>query len=981
WKSEDGTSTIETDDNQNYGAATAFNGTTPTKDATAQYTYTFDGWATEANGAKVYEIGATPIVSGAATYYAHFAATLRKYTVSVAATPAGYGTVSAASVEEVPYGTAVTENGNKITVNGTTITATPAAATAQYTYTFKQWNNLPATVTADVANVQAEFTRTTNQYDVTFNLKGHGSAISGQTKDYGSKIDKPSDPSEAGYTFGGWYKEDACTNAWSFASDIVTGNTILYAKWTANEYTITFDSNGGSAVESITLDYGTAVTAPANPTREGYTFNGWNPAVPATMPLNGTTCVAQWTPRTYTVTLNTNGGSINEGNVTEYTYGTGATLPTDVTKEGYTFGGWFGNEELTGDAVTDIASDASGDKEYWAKWTKLHAITWMTEGNKPLRTDYVADGEMPSYGQPDPTKDPTEQNTFTFEGWSPAVVAATEDASYTAQFKNHTRYYTITWQNYDGTILETDGEAQNMQYGAAVSYDGDTPTKLGDGQHFYAFKGWSPEVTPDTKVSQDQVYVAQFGVALTVGVGENTEYEVSGDEEVVATTVQVAGHLKVPAGASLTTTDLILEATPSTSGEITGAERVNVTGHAYFDLKGVFKAHTWYAVAVPWQVDVPAYDKTKCGVLISNEGSSFVQQELGRTVDLIYYDGAERAKNGHSNACWRYIEDDDDAIHIMYPGRAYMIYLASDATVIRFKKKADASIHTSSFKVYPYSGNGRDRDANWNGIANPATFQAYINPNASTFGAIVNAAQIYDGDEKSFSVVNLKDYGKLVVGKPVFVQVPVEKTVVANPLSYEDSPSPAPRRVKEHKDMMPLEVSLVANESEKNDRIIIHMSDDKEEDSYIVGKDLMKMGVSDIIPQMWVDRYDSRLCINTVAPVNDVATYPLSLFAPKADEYTVSTNASAEDNVTLYLTFDGRPIWNLTYSPYVASLEKGTNRHYGLMLIRSKAPEVATGIGDVQDGTQPAAQKILLDGQVYILRGGELYSITGQSIK
>ena len=153
------------------------------------------------------------------------------------------------------------------------------------------------------------------------------------------------------------------------------------------------------------------------------------------------------------------------------------------------------------------------------------------------------------------------------------------------------------------------------------------------------------------------------------------------------------------------------------------------------------------------------------------------------------------------------------------------------------------------------------------------------------------------------------------------------------------------------------------------------------EDTYTIGQDLVKMGTSDIVPQMWVDRYDSRLCINTVAPVNDVATYPLSLFAPKADEYTVSTDATAEDNVTLYLTFDGRPIWNLTYSPYVTSLEKGTNRHYGLMLIRSKAPEVATGIGDVQDGTQPAAQKILLDGQVYILRGGELYSITGQSVK
>ena len=80
---------------------------------------------------------------------------------------------------------------------------------------------------------------------------------------------------------------------------------------------------------------------------------------------------AKWTANNYSVTLNTNSGTINEGNVTSYTYGTGATLPTNVTKLGYKFDGWYDNSELTGSPVTTISTSDYGDKEYWAKWTSI----------------------------------------------------------------------------------------------------------------------------------------------------------------------------------------------------------------------------------------------------------------------------------------------------------------------------------------------------------------------------------------------------------------------------------------------------------------------------------------------------------------------------------------------------------------------------------------------------------------------------------
>ena len=95
-----------------------------------------------------------------------------------------------------------------------------------------------------------------------------------------------------GYTFGGWNKADG--TAWDYASDKVTDNITLYAKWAANTYTITFDTAGGSEITPITQDYETAITAPADPTREGYTFMGWDQEIPTTMPAENITLKARW---------------------------------------------------------------------------------------------------------------------------------------------------------------------------------------------------------------------------------------------------------------------------------------------------------------------------------------------------------------------------------------------------------------------------------------------------------------------------------------------------------------------------------------------------------------------------------------------------------------------------------------------------------------------------------------------------------------
>ena len=133
----------------------------------------------------------------------------------------------------------------------------------------------------------------TANYTVTFDTDG-GSNAAQQTVHYGDKAVKPADPTKSGYTFDGWYKEAEHNSEYKF--DVpVKKNITLYAKWNVNQYTITFDSNGGTAVDSITADYGTAITAPSDPTRTGYIFAGWDKQIPSTMPDRNVMITAQWT--------------------------------------------------------------------------------------------------------------------------------------------------------------------------------------------------------------------------------------------------------------------------------------------------------------------------------------------------------------------------------------------------------------------------------------------------------------------------------------------------------------------------------------------------------------------------------------------------------------------------------------------------------------------------------------------------------------
>ena len=195
-----------------------------------------------------------------------------------------------------------------------------------------------ASVPADVTELTVQWTAPT--YTVTLNA-GNGTINSGNVTSYtyGVGATLPTDVTRTGYTFKGWYDNKALAGSPVTAiSNTETGNKEYWAKWEINQYTVTVKPENGEADITITQDYGTVITAPEAPTREGYTFIGWDKEIPTTMPAENMTVTAQWEINQYKITFDTNGGS-EIAPITQ-DYGTAITAPADPTREGYTFIGW-----------------------------------------------------------------------------------------------------------------------------------------------------------------------------------------------------------------------------------------------------------------------------------------------------------------------------------------------------------------------------------------------------------------------------------------------------------------------------------------------------------------------------------------------------------------------------------------------------------------------------------------------------------------
>lgn len=319
----------------------------------AQYTYTFQGWYTAANGSGT-KVGSsltleTPSVTGAATYYAYVTRTVNSYTWTFNAN-GGTGN------------TTKTLNYNDTL---STLPTASKAANAQYTYTFVGWFDTSAssggtqltTSTKCTGNKTwyARYTATTNKYTFTFNANGGSTPSSSSiTKNYNEAIGTLPTCSRAAdntytYTFAGWFDTSSTSGGTQLTTTTkVTSNKTWYARWTATykNYTVTWNGNGGTpSKSSSSFHYNDALGTLPTATRTGYTFKGWSTSASGSVNVSTTTKVtgnvtyyAVWQINSYTLTVTAGAGGTVSGSGT-YNYGATATLKA-TPSAGYHFVKW-----------------------------------------------------------------------------------------------------------------------------------------------------------------------------------------------------------------------------------------------------------------------------------------------------------------------------------------------------------------------------------------------------------------------------------------------------------------------------------------------------------------------------------------------------------------------------------------------------------------------------------------------------------------
>ncbi|MBS4219173.1 InlB B-repeat-containing protein [Bacillus sp. FJAT-49711] len=367
--------------------------------------------------------------------------------------------------------------------------ATKPADPTRTGYTFAGWYNDPlfknlydfqAKIVSDMT-LYAKWT--INEYNVSYESNG-GSGISSEKVNYEEKATKPVDPTKKGYTFAGWYSDALFKNLYDFQTNIIS-DVKLYAKWTINEYNVSYESNGGSTASSEKVNYEEKATKPADPTRKGYTFSGWYSDELFTRPydfqtkiVSDVTLYAKWTINEYKVSYESNGGSTVSSE--KVNYDEKATKPANPTKTGYTFAGWYSDALFKNlyDFQTNIVSDVT----LYAKWTiNEYNISYESNGGSGVSSEKV-NYEEKATKPADPTK-----AGHTFAGWhtdsnltdlydfnTPVQTAITLYAKWSVND------YRVEFDTNGGSIIPV----ENVKYKGKIS-EPKAPTKKG-----FTFAGW-----------------------------------------------------------------------------------------------------------------------------------------------------------------------------------------------------------------------------------------------------------------------------------------------------------------------------------------------------------------------------------------------------------------------------------------------------------------------------------------------------------
>jgi uncharacterized repeat protein (TIGR02543 family) len=444
--------------------------------------FTFTGWFTAPDGGTQYGSTATP-PDGNVSIYAQWL----PYTVT-------YDERGGTSVSDTTFNCVTTCD---------TITLPPTPTRAGYV--FEGWYTAPTGGTrygatyVPTAKDQVIYAQWT-PYEVSFQTQG-GTPVAGWIIGSNATITLPPAPTRAGFTFNGWFTTPTGGSPVGATYGPHTGDIDFYAQWSPILHNVTYEEHGGTTVPNATFVSGGTVTLPADPTRAGYTFDGWFTAQtggtmydPTFTPPDGNLVVhAQWTRDPFTVTYEEHGGTTVSDS--EFVSGGTITLPPRPTRAGYTFDGWF-TAQTGGTKYGSTSSPPDGNLVVHAQWTQVSANTVFTVTYEEYGGTTVPNATFLSGGTVTLPADPTRAG-YTFDGWFTEETDGTKfNSSFSPPAENlvvHAQWtqipFTVTYQEHGGTTVADDVFVSGGTLALPAN-----PTRAG-----YTFNGWFTAQTGGTK--------------------------------------------------------------------------------------------------------------------------------------------------------------------------------------------------------------------------------------------------------------------------------------------------------------------------------------------------------------------------------------------------------------------------------------------------------------------------------------------------
>lgn len=1038
FKNEDGSIVLQ-QSNIEDGVQPVYFGETQTKASTPKYAYSFDGWK-DTSDDHVYAEAELPVVSEDVVYTAHFAQSGVEYPITFANID-GLGTNH---VQMVTYGKVPVYNGATPYMSGAVsnyaytfigwdpelaVVEGPATYTPRYDLVISHnvsfvINNASATTPTTLTVAEgAAVERPADQlvkcqhiagwykdedlkeewdfasdkmgdHDITLYAKWETKTYTITWLDeFGDEIDRtkvecgtiPSHadlykPSTAvcSYEWRGWNKTLVAANA------DATYKSLGFTQ-VPKRYAITFVTGpGATVINPIELEVGTPVVAPSDPTREGYTFNGWIPAVPSVMPASDRECVAQWIANTntaYTVKHWQQNLENNEYTLFETQNLTGTT-DTEVTPAVKNYTGFTAPSTQT----KTIAADGSMEIAY--HYTRnTYTITWVDGNGTTIETDEaVKYGATPVYTGATPTKAEDDDYTYTFnDTWSPAITSVTRDATYTAQFNavsketgfyvdivdvnNATKKLTINTNGWASsgwpyTVNEVVYEKGNREADRTliIPYTGEvgatfaiTVTNKNSvivSKHNYIIPA---EITSSVNLADQQILYVKSGATLTVNADKTVKniYVASGAKMVVNN------------GITLTADTVFLRTTPWASAELD--LNGTITGQVCYT-RIISKKDQYYQFALP--MPCPIADVRLSDGSMPVYGNGWLLRSYSEQHRAQYGSGADIDN-------WVTLTNEGEDVNKTIQG------------CVGYEMFSNSGYYREYYFPVAHTGLS-DR------VAVTRTTDATVGAAQEGWNIIVSPlmrAYTQSPAPEGMTVSWLQQDGS-------YWQLPVEEIKPAIPFSYQATETGyitfgeniglsalAPRRVTASEEQVRiqwLQLDVEAADG-KTDQTSIYSHPTRYEQTYKTGIDVEKQSLSASRALLYSSHAYGEMAFAGVADELLEQGVALTVYSPKTQELTISMRENEWLNrmafVWLIDKATGAQI-DLLESDYSFSAEAGTTAGRFILMGAFFAPQITTDNGTVQgDDEDIKAKKFIYKDKMYIQINGVIYDATGKLVK